>query len=222
MPPAKAFWSDFGKGFTLLVRGFQFDRIISIEEPAHNGIIPSRWMEVAMRVAEEREQSTNYIPEWGYIPDQLWRTLVADRGENGNPAPGWYHRACKESYRRCDFKAYEYSDLDTSDLIENPLDDGNSSSMVNFLRRVQAVTWNRRMAETEECSIGIVPLETEVGDIVCVLSGCSVPVILREHEDDTVTLIGECYINGIEAVMDGQAAEEALRGKYEILDFKLK
>jgi hypothetical protein len=35
--------------------------------------------------------------------------------------------------------------------------------------------------------------------------------------------IGECYINGEEGVMDGQAADEAVfAGKYPIVDYKLK
>ena len=54
---------------------------------------------------------------------------------------------------------------------------------------------------------GLAPHDSRAGDIVCVLFGCSVPVVLRKHEDsgvDHYKFIGECYIHGI---MDGEAVE---------------
>ena len=223
--PLRALFSDNGLGFDLCVKGFKLDVVSSVEEPAHNGVIPSTWMEAATHMADTREDSewtVDGTTAWNYITDIYWRTLVADRGGDGNPPPGWYHRACEESYRRCQSEASEFGDLDTSNLIEWPLDNGNSSTMTAFLRRVQAVTWNRRLICTEGNSLGLAPPETREDDIVCVIFGCSVPVILRENGDDTAEFIGECYINSIEAVMDGQAAELALAGKYPIVNFKLK
>jgi hypothetical protein len=172
-------------------------------------------MELGTRIAEDREESelsVNNMRAWNYIPDIYWRTLVADRGDDGNPPPGWYHRACEESYRRRDFGTSEYGDLDTISLLESPIDDGNSSTMAAFLRRVQGVTWNRRMIATEYGYLGLAPPDTKEDDMVCILFGCSVPVILRENEDETLQFIGECYINGAEGVMDGQATEQASVG----------
>jgi hypothetical protein len=217
-------FSDQGTGFNLGVTGFKLDIITSVEEPAVDGIIPSSWIEAAIHIADIREGpewSVDDTTAWNYIPDIFWRTLVADRGDDGNPPPGWYYRACQESYRRCNSGTSEFGDLDTSNLLEWPVDDGNSSTMTAFLRRVQAVTWNRRLICTGN-SIGLAPPETQEDDILCIFFGCSVPVILRENEDGTAEFIGECYINGIEGVMDGQAAESALTGKYPIEDFKLK
>jgi hypothetical protein len=223
---ARAIFSDQGNGFNLFVKGFRLATITVVEEPALNGVIPSSWMELGTRIAEEREKSersATYTPEWNYVPEIFWRTLVADRGDDGNPPPGWYTRACEVAYRRCDFGTSEYGDLDTSRLLESPVDDGNSSTMASFLRRVQAVTWNRRLITTEYSYLGLAPLETQGDDIVCILFGCSVPVILREKEEGMTEFIGECYINGEEGVMDGQAADEAVfAGKYPIVDFKLK
>jgi hypothetical protein len=218
-------FSANGDGFNLCVKGFKLDVVTSVEEPAYSGVIPSTWMEAATHMADIREDSewtVDGTTAWNYITDIFWRTLVADRGDDGNPPPGWYHRGCEESYRRCESGASEFGDLDTSKLLEWPIDDGDSTTMAAFLRRVQAVTWNRRLICTEGSSLGLAPPETEEDDLVCILFGCSVPVILREHEDDTAKFIGECYINGIESVMDGQAAELALAGKYPTVDFKLK
>ena len=54
------------------------------------------------------------------------------------------------------------------------------------------------------------PNETRVGDLICILYGCSVPVILREIKDPNTQetlhyeLIGESYIY---VLMDGEAVE---------------
>jgi Heterokaryon incompatibility protein (HET) len=220
---AHALFNEDGKGFILKVVGFQLDTIFSVEEPAADGVIPGRWIDMGMSIADLR-------PDWPIddtvertpTADVFWRTLVADRGDDGNPSPGWYHRAWEACYRRCNTDHHKSPDLDTQYLIQNPLDDDNSSTITSFLRRVQSVTWNRRLVTTEKISLGIVPEDAEETDIVCILSGCSVPVILRPHEDGFYEFIGECYINGITAVMDGHAANEAIAGKYDIVEFFLK
>lgn len=54
--------------------------------------------------------------------------------------------------------------------------------------------------------LGLCPPETEGGDFICILYGCSVPVILRETPDRTqMILIGEAYVHG---KMDGEAMED--------------
>lgn len=221
---AKALWNDYGKGFVMHVQGFVLDTISSVEQPADGGIIPKTWMEVGMTVVEEREENEDSIvstPGWTNIPDPFWRTLVADRGDDGSQTPGWYHRACEEVYRRahCYYEEDTFVDLDTQLLLNSPRDDGDSSAITSFLRRVQATTWNRRLAVTNRMSIGLVPTETEIDDNVCILWGCSVPVILRRHEDGQDELIGECYVEGI---MDGLAADFARVGKYKTTEFKIK
>ena len=54
--------------------------------------------------------------------------------------------------------------------------------------------------------LGLAPPSAEKGDIICVLFGCSVPVLLRpsttKGREDEFTFIGECYLHGM---MDGEA-----------------
>ena len=50
-------------------------------------------------------------------------------------------------------------------------------------------------------------------DLICILFGCSVPIVLRQQKDagtgeEYFQLIGECYIHGI---MEGEALELARR-----------
>ncbi|OBT67663.1 hypothetical protein VE03_03431 [Pseudogymnoascus sp. 23342-1-I1] len=62
---------------------------------------------------------------------------------------------------------------------------------------------NRRLLITENGYIGLAPIRAQKGDRVCVLYGCSVPLVIREREG-MVTLVGEAYVHG---VMDGQAID---------------
>jgi len=78
----------------------------------------------------------------------------------------------------------------------------------------------RRLIVTEDGYIGAAPAETVVSDLVCVLFGCSVPVVLRPITDaDEFTLIGECYVYGF---MDGEAVARLETGEFTIRDFVLK
>ena len=58
----------------------------------------------------------------------------------------------------------------------------------------------RRMIMTTEGRIGLVPAETQQGDVVCLL-GLDVPFVLRKIGADTYIVIGEAYIHG---AMDGE------------------
>jgi hypothetical protein len=134
------------------------------------------------------------------VPDQLWRTLVANRGPHSKAAPPWYRRACALALP----KASAEGDLSTSKLLANKT---QPATVIEFLKRVQAVVWSRRFfrctGETE--MVGFGPRTTMEGDIVCILFGCSVPVILRVVREDgheTHQLIGECYVHGY---MEGEA-----------------
>jgi hypothetical protein len=97
-----------------------------------------------------------------------------------------------------------------------------------YLRRVRSVTWNRRFFMTktkdeekgeadQESIFGLCPEGTKEKDLVCILFGCSVPVILREHKSNDALkchfeLIGEAYVHG---KMDGEAMADHEDGKVE-------
>ncbi|CZR68976.1 uncharacterized protein PAC_18877 [Phialocephala subalpina] len=162
------------------------------------------------------------------VPDELWRTLVADRGPNGTNAPSWYHRACLESFTHIT----QNGDLSTSALMENP---GTPSTMVTFLKRVQEVVWNRKFLRSKcfqhdgskKRLFGLAPTSAQEGDLICILFGCSVPVILRRvgpPDDHFYYLIGEAYVHG---VMDGEALSKDLPvwpydGSDKYINFKIR
>ncbi|KAF2162445.1 hypothetical protein M409DRAFT_27070 [Zasmidium cellare ATCC 36951] len=73
----------------------------------------------------------------------------------------------------------------------------------------------RRLAVTESGHVGIVPQQAQKGDLVCVLYGCSVPVILRPLAKGQYRLVGECYLQGF---MEGEAVRD---GRYHTQEYNL-
>ncbi|KAK5044903.1 hypothetical protein LTR84_010275 [Exophiala bonariae] len=63
----------------------------------------------------------------------------------------------------------------------------------NFLKRVPKECINRRIIRTKNGDVGIGPAATEIGDVVCVLFGASMPLVLRPIESHYV-LVGECFM----------------------------
>ncbi|KAJ2958903.1 hypothetical protein NQ176_g11155 [Zarea fungicola] len=64
-----------------------------------------------------------------------------------------------------------------------------------------------RLMVSRSGRIGMVVEKAMKGDIICVLYGCSVPVVLRESVDrGKYTLVGECYLDGC---MDGSFLDHA-------------
>jgi hypothetical protein len=134
------------------------------------------------------------------VPDQLWRTLVANRGPHGKAAPSWYWRACALALTQSSVEG----DLSTSKLLANKT---QPSTVVNFLKRVQAVVWSRRFfrCTSKPETVGFGPRTIVEGDIVCILFGCSVPVVLRVVQAGSRSLyrlIGACYVHGY---MEGES-----------------
>jgi hypothetical protein len=179
---------------TLHVKGFKLDIIKDISGRVLNGVIPVEAFEYGgwPKVPEDGKPPDE-------VPDQLWRTLVADRGPDGTNAPTWYRRACLECLTHVD----NNGDLNTNkfkDIEDTP------ATMKTFLKRVREVIWNRKFFLTERERrgelYGMAPQAALKGDIICILFGCSVPVVLRQVSGDQYHFIGECYVHGI---MDGES-----------------
>ena len=148
--------------YSMYVSGFILDEVAKVEVASQSGNIPEEW--IAMGGWDDTANDP---------PPEFWRTLVADRGRHGRNPPTYYARACKESIT----KGLTSGSLNTTELIN----DGRCSVISEFFRRVQAVIWNRSLMRTKAGRLGIVRKDVHPNDLVCILYGCSVPVILREH-----------------------------------------
>ncbi|KAI2464586.1 hypothetical protein F4781DRAFT_425418 [Annulohypoxylon bovei var. microspora] len=202
---------------SIYVKGFILSTVSWKTDPIPDGIIPQG--------ALQRLGWTCGEDEVFLVPDKVWRTLVADRGPDGRPPPSWYHRASL----RCLVQDTPNGHISTKNILEQ----NSTGIMCDYIKRVQAVTWNRVVLEAtdennpNENLVGIGPPLTELGDLICIIFGCSVPCIIRpwmfvppsknndivkrrkpdsdkgEHPD-YYEFIGEAFIYG---KMDGQAID---------------
>jgi hypothetical protein len=189
---------------TLIVAGLEIGTVSFCNQPFADGVIPRDCLE-----------KLGWCFNWGAtevedVPDQLWRTLVADRGPNGQPKAKTYRRACQF----CLVNLTRNGHMNIKEVLREE-EDGHYTK--DYLERVLAVTWDRSFIEgsplgpkntdvPEKKLVGLGPSKSKTGDVIAILYGCSVPVILRPVPDtQDYEFIGEAYIHG---KMDGEAIGE--------------
>ena len=149
--------------YSLYVKGFELDTVEVVADASQLGSIPRDWLKLG------GWEDLNKDP-----PDQFWRTIVADRGRDNRNPPYYYARACKESVNK---GGHLGGSVNTTALIN----DEQNSIVAEFCRRVHAVIWNRCLFKTKMGRLGLAN-KVEKDDKVCILYGCTVPVILGERE----------------------------------------
>lgn len=206
------------------VGGLVLGKIKYQSDVMRGGIIPGEWVtRLGWRAGEKKNK----------VPDTLWRLLVADRAAGGGKPPSWYQRACLHGLvdprvsdnegnihsvtppnRKISEMTTEYfhrvetvvwnrrlfeAEADVSHLWDIPvLTPETKQAMIIFCKDIRSGP-----ASGPKSLFGLAPKEAEEGDLVCILFGCTVPVILRPIEDmGLYKLIGEAYVHG---VMDGEA-----------------
>jgi hypothetical protein len=133
-------------------------------------------------------------------PERFWRMLTGNRGRDASNAPHYFQRACAFFFS---------SERVTDDQYATAVRDDHPKFVAEFLQRVQAIIWKRRMIITDqERLLGFGSEDVQDGDLICIIFGCSVPVALRKIVSDEMTgehhykLVGDCYVHGM---MDGEA-----------------
>ncbi|KAL7918810.1 heterokaryon incompatibility domain-containing protein [Trichoderma austrokoningii] len=206
------------------VGGLVLGKIKYQSDVMRGGIIPGEWVSrLGWRAGEKQNK----------VPDTLWRLLVADRATGGGKPPSWYQRACLHGLvdprvsdnegnihsvtppnRKISEMTTEYfhrvetvvwnrrlfeAEANVSQLSNvHVLAPETKQAMIIFCRDILS-----GRASGPKSLFGLAPKEAEEGDLVCILFGCTVPVILRPVEDLGLhKLIGEAYTHG---VMDGEA-----------------
>lgn len=178
--------------------------IMRLKRSATNGEVPFDWLKAAVRerpqpeVYDQPSRTRRIIRRGLYIPEDFWQTMVANRNPQGGPPPGVYRRMSGHALKpRSSDESEQVVDL------AKRINIAKSGDVVEFSQRMRAVTFNRCFFITEKGSFGLAGPEARTGDIVCILFGCSVPVILRRYagKEDYYTIIGPCHIHG---VMNGE------------------
>ncbi|KAF2462620.1 HET-domain-containing protein [Lindgomyces ingoldianus] len=187
----------------LVLRGVVLDTIGQRFTPAIEGVIPLDWLD-----------AVGWTDPKVSPPDVFWRTLVGNRDAHGKRPPSHWKRACKDTFSR----RPQSGDLNSKDLLSYNC----PSAVYHFLKRMQCVTWKRKLVMFEKHRmpnhLGLAPAKVKKGDLVCILHGCSVPVILRKYVSESLPVkvdqsgwgsrnveyewVGECYVHGF---MDGEA-----------------
>jgi hypothetical protein len=75
----------------------------------------------------------------------------------------------------------------------------------------------KRLVIPDSKHVGLAPWNSAEGDVLCVLLGCSFPVILRPV-NGYYTLIGEVYVDEL---MNREAIAQPQEGLYTLITFKL-
>jgi hypothetical protein len=157
-----------------------------------NGNVPAEYLKYAGWDPSTTESKN-------IVPDKLWRTLVADRAPDEKFSPRWYKRACQYCLND-DTIMSRNNDLNTQAKSGSPV-------IRQFLKRMRAVVWNRQLfiAGDNDKYFGLMPEEGRAGDLVCILEGCTVPVILHpmhtQPDGTYFEFIGEAFVYG---AMDGE------------------
>jgi hypothetical protein len=181
----------------LSARGLLVASVTELGGQSMNGLIPSDWL----RLCGWHETRSENAPE------AFWQSIVADQGNASLRAPKWYRRACEAAVRET------FSEYIDTELLRRAT---TSSHVKEYLEKVQDVIWSRslvkvtigsRQSSTRD-TVCLCPRETQIADIICVLYGCSVPVVLK-RQGERYKMIGECFVHGI---MDG----EALSSTYDL------
>ena len=151
--------------YSMFVEGFVLDTILEQGQVAMSGNLPHDWLE---RIGwTDRTDDPPHEERW----EAFWRTLVADRDSNGGDPPIYYQHACLAQLRQATAQSSFVTD-NWLDIAQTPV--------TNFLRRMKAIIFERCLIETEGKRLGLAKDKVKKEDLVCILYGCSVPVILRK------------------------------------------
>ena len=167
------------------IEGFVLGTIEQLSDTSQGGQIPRKWSTLvkAMPGSASTQRKDDQRPKldlWDHpAADDFWRTLIGDRSWTGGNPPRYYQLVLQNAYKG-------NADVDLEKLIYW----SKCQPAKDVCRRVHAVIWNRRLmsimchsAKTEPTKVlGLAPDLAETNDLVCILYGCSVPVILRRYE----------------------------------------
>jgi hypothetical protein len=154
---------------SLVASGFVLGVIKEKKSPAVGGVIPSEWNE-AVGWTDVRNPP----------PDPFWRTLVGNRDTSGRRPQRLWRKACQ--------KAFGLRARGGDLIVEKVVTYESPTFVKQYLKRVLQTVWSRRLAIVENSKgeelLCLTPQGAKKGDKVCILYGCSVPVLLHEYSPD--------------------------------------
>jgi hypothetical protein len=157
---------------TLTVRGFILGKVKRVSQRISEGTIPREVFEMG-GWQHCRRPDDHMVYE---MTDQLWRTLVANQGFDGQQPPSYFRRSCLYALQR------ENTSGDVN--IKGLVDHEQTPEVVSaYLRKVQDIIRNRKafLGGKKKELFGFGSEDIKEGrDHICIIYGCSVPVVLRK------------------------------------------
>lgn len=151
---------------------------------------------------------TNAAPSNPSQPHAFWRTVILDcKAQKMDTKRRPSERASEDDYNaiREEAAAHDIEKLD------------RRSASAEILKYAANIMTHARFTITSSGFMGMVPLDTEVGDEIYILEGGRMPFVLRRSEEifsvqgsseagkPCYTLVGECYLDGF---MDGELSDK--------------
>jgi hypothetical protein len=140
-----------------------------------------------------------HYPTPADFQDAYFRTILTDRTASQQRTTAGYIAACMTDLETAERAAVV---LPSDVLPDVPTQNRCAAFQEDFVASVEASLQFRTLFVTQTGYLGLGPLTMQPNDIVCVLLGCSVPVVIRMQAPSRHILIGECYMHGI---MDGES-----------------
>lgn len=140
-----------------------------------------------------------HYPTPGDFQHAYYCTVLTGRTASQQRASPGYIAACM-----ADLETTERADvvLPADVLPDMPMEKRCEAFQEDFISAIETSLQFRTLFVTQSGYIGLGPLTMQPTDMICVLLGCSVPVVIRKESLNRHVLIGECYMHGI---MDGEA-----------------
>jgi hypothetical protein len=135
-----------------------------------------------------------HYPTPADFQDAYYRTVLTDRTASQQRATPGYIAACMMDLETIERAAVV---LPSDVLPDVPVQQRCAAFQEDFIAAIEASLQFRTLFVTQTGYIGLGPTTMEPNDVVCVVLGCSVPVVLRMEAPNRHVLIGECYMHGI-------------------------
>lgn len=94
----------------------------------------------------------------------------------------------------------------------------SAAAVGRFIGAMREVWSYRNFVITERGCMGFARPGTRIGDDVCILHGCPVPLIVRPDESEYV-IVGDCYLRGM---MQGEMVMRQEEGEFPLENFRFK
>ncbi|KAK9773234.1 putative Heterokaryon incompatibility protein [Seiridium cardinale] len=212
------------QGATIIVRGVLVDSIDGLAGSANRELVQtSEWQTGAPAhcsgpqcsptdivtsvcnslVLSRKDRYLQYaMPAVEFLRDflRLCAPLITEsRVSTPRELQDWFNRARSLQIGGNSFESILRSNQQAVNDLSGPVPNQNEMISDSFFGRFYDIIMRMslRLMVSRNGRVGMVPEKANKGDLVCVLFGCSVPVLLRKSEHgDGFTLVGECFLDG--------------------------